>query len=363
MNSTIDIIVPVYNTPDLDLDICFNSILSQDFNDWRLIVVDDGSKKETANYLDEWEKKDNRIEVHHYENGGPPVARNRGLALLSAPYFMLVDSDDILTQSFLSHSLHICKAHGLDMIVGSVDVVNEKGETIELCKPTFSKDGLNDELKIYEGDSVRLLLDFALSTHKSLNNAELNNIMLGRLYPKLIKTSSFQSQGIRFEDSMFNHDDNMFSFDILATASKVAITSCIYYKYIEHQFSIVHRKASEKILKEELAFLSALRRREKQYQDLLCYDALTIRYLNIIMACMAVTSSIREADIKKTYARIDKIIDLDKLARVLNADKYVLNKKEMLFYRLLRVRNTKLRKFLICTTISIYRTIKAIKRG
>ena len=65
----ISIIVPVYNVEKY-LRYCIDSILSQTFTDFELLLIDDGSKDKSGKICDEYAKKDNRIKVFHKENGG-----------------------------------------------------------------------------------------------------------------------------------------------------------------------------------------------------------------------------------------------------------------------------------------------------
>ena len=68
----IDIIITVFNTPIIDLERCFNSIENQTYNGWKTLIIDDGSKKDISNWLDEWCKKNNipliRIPYTHYKD-------------------------------------------------------------------------------------------------------------------------------------------------------------------------------------------------------------------------------------------------------------------------------------------------------
>lgn len=89
----LSIIVPVYNVEQY-LSCCIDSILGQAFQDFELILVDDGSKDKSGEICDEYAKKDNRIIVIHQENKGVNTARNAGLDIASGSYITFVDSDD-----------------------------------------------------------------------------------------------------------------------------------------------------------------------------------------------------------------------------------------------------------------------------
>lgn len=91
----ISIIVPIYNVEKY-LKRCIDSILSQTFPDFELILVDDGSPDKCPIICDEYARKDSRIRVIHKENGGVSEARNAGLEVAVGNYFGFVDSDDFI---------------------------------------------------------------------------------------------------------------------------------------------------------------------------------------------------------------------------------------------------------------------------
>ena len=66
---TISIIIPVYNT-ETYLSTCIESILSQNFSDYEVLLIDDGSTDGSGAICDEYAKKDDRIQVVHKDNGG-----------------------------------------------------------------------------------------------------------------------------------------------------------------------------------------------------------------------------------------------------------------------------------------------------
>ena len=77
MNTKISILVPVYNVEQY-LPRCIESVLTQDFQDWEIILVDDGSPDKCPQICDEYAKKDKRIRVVHKVNGGLVSARLAG---------------------------------------------------------------------------------------------------------------------------------------------------------------------------------------------------------------------------------------------------------------------------------------------
>lgn len=89
----ISVIVPVYNVEKY-LSRCIDSIISQTFSDFELILVDDGSTDSSGKICDEYGKKDGRVKVIHKKNGGQSSARNAGIENSTGEYISFVDSDD-----------------------------------------------------------------------------------------------------------------------------------------------------------------------------------------------------------------------------------------------------------------------------
>lgn len=104
---TISIIVPVYKVESF-LHRCVDSILCQTFDDFELILVDDGSPDRSGEICDDYALRDQRVRVIHKENGGLSSARNAGISIARGDYLSFVDSDDVIhprMQEFLIKSI------------------------------------------------------------------------------------------------------------------------------------------------------------------------------------------------------------------------------------------------------------------
>ena len=93
MKPLISIIVPIYNVEKY-LSRCINSVLSQTFPDFELLLIDDGSTDKSGYICDGYAQKDSRIKVFHIENGGVSAARNYGLDNARGEWITFVDADD-----------------------------------------------------------------------------------------------------------------------------------------------------------------------------------------------------------------------------------------------------------------------------
>lgn len=97
----LDIILPVYNT-ERYVDQCIKSIVNQEFKDWHLIILDDGSTDSSSVICDNWAKRDQRITVIHKTNSGQADSRNIGIKMCTAEYVGFVDSDDKIEPNMYS---------------------------------------------------------------------------------------------------------------------------------------------------------------------------------------------------------------------------------------------------------------------
>ena len=112
----ISVIVPVYNAEKY-LHRCIKRILAQDYTDFELLLIDDGSTDNSGTICDEYAIKDNRIRVFHKENGGVSSARNWGLDNAIGEYIMFVDSDDYMLPGMLEVMLSTLESKKADLVV------------------------------------------------------------------------------------------------------------------------------------------------------------------------------------------------------------------------------------------------------
>lgn len=94
----ISIIIPVYNV-DQYLTECLNSIRNQTFQNYEVIMINDGSTDKSPKICEEFSKADKRFFTIHKENGGQSTARNRGVDVAKGEYLIFIDSDDFFTDS------------------------------------------------------------------------------------------------------------------------------------------------------------------------------------------------------------------------------------------------------------------------
>lgn len=132
----ISIIVPVYNV-EMYIHHCIDSILSQTYTDFELILVDDGSPDNCGNICDAYAQKDSRIRVIHQENSGLSAARNAGMEIANGEYILFCDSDDYVTPRWCETLITAASKELQSYIFGGIQkVIPKKSEVAESLVPS-----------------------------------------------------------------------------------------------------------------------------------------------------------------------------------------------------------------------------------
>lgn len=126
-NPKVSILVPIYNVEKY-LGRCIDSVLSQDFQDYELILVDDGSPDRCPQICDDYAAKDSRIKVVHKKNGGLVSARLAGFKEARGEYIMHLDSDDYLLPGAVSTLYSMAKKGDYDVVKSRPLRENSKGK-------------------------------------------------------------------------------------------------------------------------------------------------------------------------------------------------------------------------------------------
>lgn len=122
------VVVPVYNRENL-VGKTIDSILSQKYENFELLLVDDGSKDLSLEVCRKYEKIDSRIKVFTKENGGVSTARNLGIENAQGEYICFIDSDDIVESDYLSSFVDEINKEDYDLVICGFRNVLSTGET------------------------------------------------------------------------------------------------------------------------------------------------------------------------------------------------------------------------------------------
>lgn len=211
----ISIIIPVYNTAQF-LNECVGSIVGQNFDDWELILVDDGSTDDSGDICDKFSSEDRRIKVFHIANNGVSYARNFGISQSRGEFLFFSDSDDVVDEECLSVLYDLTTTSSAD--IGAVGFWSGRFDR----KPM-----LKSRMAVYEG-------------------AEAVSHILYQKYPDTINCSVWAKlfrrnlfdENLTFPAGRF--EDLALVPQVFLKAKRVAVDSRAFYFYRSHQSSFMN---------------------------------------------------------------------------------------------------------------------------
>lgn len=144
LSPILSVIVPAYNVENY-IEQCILSICNQSYNDFEIILVDDGSTDSTGNICDIYAEKDPRIRVVHKLNGGLVSARKTGLSVAQGEYVVYVDGDDWIAKEMFEELLNCARNEKVDVVIS--DFVSVLGDQETLLTQNMEY-GFYDKLKL-----------------------------------------------------------------------------------------------------------------------------------------------------------------------------------------------------------------------
>ena len=127
MGIAISIVVPVYNVENY-LNTCVDSLLNQNFDEYEILLIDDGSTDSSPEICDDYSAKYDIVKCYHKENGGLSSARNYGIERAKGEWIIFVDSDDYwLSKDVLQTLLQVAKDNSADFVRFEYTAVDENG--------------------------------------------------------------------------------------------------------------------------------------------------------------------------------------------------------------------------------------------
>lgn len=136
MSVRFSVLVPVYNVEKY-LAECINSVLNQTYQNFELILVDDGSTDTSGQICDEYAARDTRIRVFHQVNQGHTMARRKGISAAVGEYVLFLDSDDYWDADLLDTINTTIEEFVCDMVIFKFRCVTEIGEQMLDFKAQF----------------------------------------------------------------------------------------------------------------------------------------------------------------------------------------------------------------------------------
>lgn len=238
---TLSIIVTVYNIEDYVAQ-CIDSILCQDYSDYELIIIDDGSSDSSGDICDSY--SGGRVRVVHTENRGVSEARNAGIDICRGKYVLFVDGDDVMIRGRLKKLMLAAASGGAAVTVFHLDAFdNETGEEIDLGY------GYNAQ-RIRCGTKAEIA-DELLSYEAVPWSPETS----------IIRYSFIREKKLRFDTAAAGAEDCMFFLDVLR--------ACTSFTY--HPMSLMRYRMNRRGSIMNTPNLIKLEARARVYEKWLCY--------------------------------------------------------------------------------------------
>lgn len=214
------VIVPVYNNGK-DLEKCVHSILRQSYEDFELILVDDGSTDQSPDICDWFASKDERVQVIHKQHEGVVTARNVGLFRANGLYIYYVDGDDWISTKLLEKASRILNQENPpDIFMFCYMTIKQNGK-FEKTNLSINR-GMYDKKRLEEVVYPRLICKFGKKRGRGVDS--------GSLWDKVISKELLEKHYCR-EDSLFRHEDSVCSYECMYFADKIYFSEDVMYFY------------------------------------------------------------------------------------------------------------------------------------
>lgn len=217
----ISIIINAYNA-EKTIEKCINSILENNYSDYEIIVVNDGSKDKTEEIVQLFAS--DKIRYFSKKNTGIADSRNYGIEKAKGEYITFIDSDDYVTNTYFE-GIEEYINKGIDIIKRKAIITDGKNKS-KVIGPAFS---------ICTGE-------------EAFNKLCFEDKYIETLWSYIIKKSLLDENNFRFEPNMFHEDFALLPLIILKAKSVVSLDDYVYY-YVQTEGSIMRQENTEKTIK------------------------------------------------------------------------------------------------------------------
>lgn len=261
----VSIIIPMYNAEKYLRD-CMERLLRQTLRSIEIICVNDGSTDKTADILQEYQEKDDRVKVVNQENQGAGIARNNGMTVAGGEYYLFLDADDIFQDRLCEQAYYKAKYDMADIVLF---------EAFRLNVQTQEKEEMNWVLR-------ENLLPTRCPFSAKDTNHKIFQITTACPWSKMFRSDFVKKEGLQFQDTK-NANDVFFVRSALALAKRITVLKkrLITYRYNDgtntqsrkNKAPIEFYKAF-KALKEDLIKRGIFKNVEQSYVNMVLSESL-----------------------------------------------------------------------------------------
>lgn len=217
----ISVIVPAYNSEKF-VGKCIESIQNNTYQNIEIIIINDGSKDNTAAVVSEYAKADPRVVLINKENGGVSKARNTGIDVATGEYIAFIDSDDYISEDFLETLIKPCIEQGAESAVSSYQMVTPDGKPLPCSKTGFTDDFFITPQEV--ADNYFKYLDMGVVN------------FVNRIHKRSVVGD------IRFSETLKWGEDGSFNLEVFRKCKKIYATPKELYYYVMHSNQATAKK-------------------------------------------------------------------------------------------------------------------------
>lgn len=246
MNFKISVVVPIYGVEEY-VEVSLRSIFEQEFNDFEIIIVNDGTKDNSMNIVNNV-VKDYKIDykIINQQNSGLPSARNTGLKNATGKYICFIDSDDVLDRNYLNNHYRLLESTDIKISFCDFEEThldNRLGNKIDFTS-----------YKIYNRDT---LLDQFVKRRIKIHCCSL---VIDREF--LIANNFYFNEGLRYGE------DVEFMWNVLPSQNKIGRINAPLYKYLQREGSLMSKQDISNVKRMVDALEVVIKNQSSNYPEL-----------------------------------------------------------------------------------------------
>lgn len=299
-NPFFSIVLPIYNVEKY-LNRCIESIEHQNFSDYEIILVDDGSEDKCYELCENWRKKDVRIKVIHKENAGLGFARNTGLEAATGKYIFFIDSDDYILPYTLKNIYKRIKEEKIDAVFFGFNRIDKNGKCVFKLKPSPEKTYYSDP------EEIKNVL-FPEFIARDPRTGISRNLRISA-WNCCINLEFLRNNNIKFvSEREYISEDIYFYIELFAKLQRVIIISDVFYCYCQNEGSLTFSYKHDRFMK-----LKDFYQKVTSLSNELGYTGevqlrLQESFIASVMACLKMeTANSKSAGIRKSYYSVKRI--------------------------------------------------------
>lgn len=286
----ISFIVPIYNVDISNLKYCIQSICNQNFKNYEIVLINDGSTNlEIEKICKNYTKSNKNIKYIKQKNQGSAVARNAGIEESTGKYIVFIDADDSLPNDY-SKRLKKITNKSFDFLIFDYSYWGKHNEKI------YSFNG--DRNFINEKNDILANIMFYPD--------KMDNFMFGSIWGKIFNKDFLKKNNIKFLAQLRKAQDRMFMLEVINKSTNIFYYSQLMYRYRINDKSITH-KLNYKMIEYYYMLFEAMKSfcKENNIHNE-CFKFLQYNIVNelVLLTVFHIDNKKKYKEIKKDYKKI-----------------------------------------------------------